>query len=135
MQVSPYDCLGCGVCLTACPANQSEKSADALVMTPFEEMKPEQELFDRVAMNEKYLKPDVIHSKSVKNIQFAKPYFQFSSACAGCAETTYIKLLSQLVGERMYAGNAAGCSSAISGGAPIVYGKNIRRNHNGHGRI
>ena len=120
IQVSPYDCLGCGVCLTACPANQSEKSAGALVMTPFEEMKPEQELFDRVAMNEKYLKPDVIHSKSVKNIQFAKPYFQFSSACAGCAETTYIKLLSQLVGERMYAGNAAGCSSAISGGAPIL---------------
>ena len=71
-------------------------------------------------MNEKYLKPDVINSKSVKNIQFAKPYFQFSSACAGCAETTYIKLLSQMVGERMYAGNAAGCSSAISGGAPIL---------------
>ena len=120
MQVSPYDCLGCGVCLTACPANQSEKSADALVMTPFEEMKPEQTLFDQVAMNEKYLKPEVISSKSVKNIQFAKPYFQFSSACAGCAETTYIKLLSQMVGERMYAGNAAGCSSAISGGAPIL---------------
>ena len=120
MQVSPYDCLGCGVCLTACPANQSEKSADALVMTPFEEMKPEQALFDQVAMNEKYLKPEVISSKSVKNIQFAKPYFQFSSACAGCAETTYIKLLSQMVGERMYAGNAAGCSSAISGGAPIL---------------
>ena len=69
MQVSPYDCLGCGVCLTACPANQSEKSADALVMTPFEEMKPEQALFDQVAMNEKYLKPEVISSKSVKNIQ------------------------------------------------------------------
>ena len=120
MQVSPYDCLGCGVCLTACPANQNEKSADALVMTPFEEMKPEQPLFDEVAMNEKYLKKDVINNKSVKNIQFAKPYFQFSSACAGCAETTYIKLLSQMVGERMYAGNAAGCSSAISGGAPIL---------------
>ena len=120
MQVSPYDCLGCGVCLTACPANASEKSADALVMTPFEEMKPEQALFDQVAMNDAYLKKDVINSKSVKNIQFAKPYFQFSAACAGCAETTYIKLLSQLVGDRMYAGNAAGCSSAISGGAPIL---------------
>ena len=52
--------------------------------------------------------------------QFAKPYFQFSAACAGCAETTYIKLVSQLVGDRMYIGNAAGCSSAISGGAPIL---------------
>ena len=56
MQVSPYDCLGCGVCLTACPANQSDKTADALVMTPFEEMKSEQANFDEVAMNDKYLK-------------------------------------------------------------------------------
>ena len=120
MQISPYDCLGCGVCLTACPANKNEKSADALVMTPFEEMKPEQENFDKVAMNDRYLKKDVISNKTVKSIQFAKPYFQFSAACAGCAETTYIKLLSQLVGDRMYAGNAAGCSSAISGGAPIL---------------
>jgi len=113
MQVSPYDCLGCGVCLTACPAKNP-----ALVMAPFEEMKPEQENFDKVAMNEAYLKADVISDKNVKSIQFAKPYFQFSSACAGCAETTYIKLVSQLVGDCMYAGNAAGCSSAISGGAP-----------------
>ena len=120
MQVSPYDCLGCGVCLTACPANQSEKSGDALEMKPFEEMKGEQALFDQVAMEEKYLKRDVISDKSVKTIQFAKPYFQFSAACAGCAETTYLKLLSQLVGERMYIGNAAGCSSAYSGGAPVL---------------
>ena len=130
MQVSPYDCLGCGVCLTACPANKNEKTADALVMTPFDEMKPEQVNFDEVAMNDKYLKKDVINSKTVKNIQFAKPYFQFSAACAGCAETTYIKLLSQMVGDRMYAGNAAGCSSAISGGAPILpYCRDIQ----GHG--
>ncbi len=130
LQVSPYDCLGCGVCLTACPANQNEKSADALVMVPFEQAKAEQENFDRIAMDDRYLKPDVISSESVKRIQFAKPYFQFSAACAGCAETTYIKLLSQLVGDRMYAGNAAGCSSAISGGAPILpYCKDSR----GHG--
>ena len=120
MQVSPYDCLGCGVCLTVCPANANEKSADALVMTPFEEMKPEQTNFDEVAMNDAYLKKDVISSKNVKSMQFAKPYFQFSAACAGCAETTYIKLVSQLVGDSMYIGNAAGCSSAISGGAPIL---------------
>ena len=114
MQVSPYDCLGCGVCLTACPAK------GALTMAPFEEMKAEQPLFDQVAMDEKYLKKDVISDKSVKSAQFAKPYFQFSAACAGCAETTYIKLLSQLFGDHMYVGNAAGCSSAISGGAPIL---------------
>ena len=110
----PYDCLGCGVCLTACPAK------GALTMAPFEEMKAEQPLFDQVAMDEKYLKKDVISDKSVKSAQFAKPYFQFSAACAGCAETTYIKLLSQLFGDHMYVGNAAGCSSAISGGAPIL---------------
>ena len=120
MQVSPYDCLGCGVCLTVCPANQSEKSANALVMKPFEEMKAEQPLFDDVAMNEKYLKHDIINDKTIKNIQFSKPYFQFSAACAGCAETGYIKLVSQLCGDHMYAGNAAGCSSAYSGGAPIL---------------
>ncbi len=120
MQISPYDCLGCGVCLTVCPANANDKTADALVMTPFEEMKPEQANFDEVAMNDKYLKKDVISDKNVKSMQFAKPYFQFSAACAGCAETTYIKLVSQLVGDRMYIGNAAGCSSAISGGAPIL---------------
>ena len=114
MQISPYDCLGCGVCLTACPVE------GALTMTPFEEMKEEQHNFDAVAMNERYLKPDVISDKNMKSIQFAKPYFQFSAACAGCAETTYIKLVSQLVGDRMYIGNAAGCSSAYSGGAPIL---------------
>ncbi len=114
MQISPYDCLGCGVCLTVCPAK------DALVMTPFDEMKAEQKNFDEVAMNESYMKKDIISDKSVKSIQFAKPYFQFSAACAGCAETTYIKLVSQLVGDHMYIGNAAGCSSAYSGGAPIL---------------
>ena len=124
MQVSPYDCLGCGVCLTACP------SKEALVMKPFEEMKSEQSNFDEIAMNEAYLKKDVISNKSVKSIQFAKPYFQFSAACAGCAETTYIKLVSQLVGDHMYAGNAAGCSSAYSGGAPILP---YCRDHRGFG--
>ena len=114
MQISPYDCLGCGVCLTACPAK------GALTMTPFDDMKSEQENFDKVAMNEAYLKKDVISDKNMKSVQFAKPYFQFSAACAGCAETTYIKLVSQLVGDRMYIGNAAGCSSAYSGGAPIL---------------
>ena len=114
IQVSPYDCLECGVCLTVCP------SEGALTMTPFEDMKGEQALFDEYAMKDKYLKPEAISSKNVKSIQFAKPYFQFSAACAGCAETTYIKLLSQLTGDHVYIGNAAGCSSAYSGGAPIL---------------
>lgn len=116
IQVSPYDCLGCGVCLNACPA----KEKGALVMKPFEEMKSEQENFDKVAMDEQYLKKDIISDKNIKSLEFAKPYFQFSAACAGCAETTYIKMISQLVGDKMYVGNAAGCSSAYSGGAPIL---------------
>ena len=114
IQVSPYDCLGCKVCLTACP------SAGALEMVPFEDMKPEQENFDKVAMNEKYLKKDVISTKNVKSIQFAKPYFQFSAACAGCAETTYIKLLSQIAGDHLYVGNAEGGPPPTGGGAPIL---------------
>lgn len=114
IQVSPYDCLECGVCISACPAK------GALTMTAFEEMKHEQDKFNRVAMNDKYIKKNVISDTSVKLTQFAKPYFQFSAACAGCAETTYLKLVSQLFGDRMYIGNAAGCSSAYSGGAPIL---------------
>lgn len=114
IQVSPYDCLGCGVCLTVCPAS------GALTMTDFDKMKFEQAYFNEYAMKEKYLKHDVISNKNIKLSQFAKPYFQFSAACAGCAETTYLKLISQLFGDRMYVGNAAGCSSAYSGGAPIL---------------
>lgn len=113
IQVSPYDCLGCNVCVKACPV-------EALSMKPFDEMKEQQPLFDDVVMNEKYLKPELISDKTVKASQFAKPYFQFSAACAGCAETTYLKLLTQLFGDRMYVANAAGCSSAYSGGAPIL---------------
>ena len=105
IQLSPLDCTGCGNCAEVCPA----KEKGALTMAPFEEMKCEQPLFDQVAMNEKYLKKDAISDKSVKNAQFAKPYYQFSSACAGCAETTYIKLLSQLFGDHMYISNATGC--------------------------
>ena len=114
MQVSPYDCLGCGVCLTACPAQ------GALEMVPFETQKAEQSNFDNFAMNEALLKKDIISDKSVKTIQFAKPYFQFSAACAGCAETTYIKLVTQLFGNRMYVANASGCSSAYGGAMPMT---------------
>ena len=116
MQVSPYDCMGCGVCLTACPA----KDKGALVMVPFEDQKEQQSNFDTYAMDEKLLKKDIISDKSVKTTQFAKPYFQFSAACAGCAETTYIKLVSQLFGNRMYVANAAGCSSAYGAAMPIT---------------
>ena len=114
MQVSPYDCLGCGVCLTVCPAK------GALEMVPFETQRDQQANFDAYAMNEAFLKKNVVSDKSVKAAQFAKPYFQFSAACGGCAETTYIKLVTQLFGSRMYVANASGCSSAYGGAMPMT---------------
>lgn len=114
MQVSPYDCLGCGVCLTACPAE------GALTLVPFEEEKEQQANFDTYVMDEMFLKKEAAGDRDVKSSQFAKPYFQFSAACAGCAETTYIKLISQLFGDRMYIANAAGCSSAYGAAMPIT---------------
>lgn len=114
MQLSPHDCLGCGVCLTVCPAE------NALEMVPFEHERGQQSNFDRFAMDETLLKQDAISDRHVKSIQFAKPYFQFSAACAGCAETTYIKLVTQLFGSRMYVANASGCSSAYGGAMPMT---------------
>ena len=116
MQVSPYDCLGCGVCMSVCPM----KAKGALTMVPMHEEEGQQENFNRFAMEEKYLKKEAISDKNVKEAQFAKPYFQFSPACAGCAETTYIKMVTQLFGSRMYIGNASGCSSAYGGSLPTT---------------
>ena len=79
----------------------------ALEMVPFETQRKRRPNFDNYAMNEKLLKKDIISDKSVKTAQFAKPYFQFSAACAA-AETTYIKLVTQLFGSRMYVANASG---------------------------
>jgi len=114
MQLSPYDCMGCGVCVNACPAK------GALTMVPMADEAAQQENFDRYAMNEELLKKNIISDKNVKTAQFAKPYFQFSAACAGCAETTYIKLVTQLYGSRMYVANASGCSSAYGGAMPMT---------------
>ncbi len=115
MQVSPLDCLGCGVCLTACPTGKG-----TLTMVPLDEERDQQDNFNNYAMNEDLIKKDVISDKNVKSLQFAKPYFQFSAACAGCAETTYIKTVTQLFGSRMYVGNASGCSSAYGGAMPMT---------------
>ena len=120
MQVSPYDCLGCGVCLTACPAK------GALEMVPFETQREQQPNFDNYAMNEKLLKKDIISDKSVKTAQFAKPYFQFSAACAGCAETTYIKLLSQLFGGGPAAGGSGPSGEPPKGEKSAANGKGER---------
>jgi len=107
------DCTGCGVCVEVCPSK--EKS---LVMKPigsqFDEIDRWNYMNDKVGYKEDVVAKD----KSVKNSQFAQPLFEFSGACAGCGETSYIKTVTQLFGERMMVANATGCSSIYGGSAP-----------------
>ena len=119
IQVSPYDCTGCSSCVVCCPAKEK-----ALVMKPLESQLPEAENW-KYAMDEVSIKKDAINDKSIKNSQFAQPLFEFPGACAGCGETPYIKLATQLFGDRMYIANASGCSTAYGGGIPgTPYSKN-----------
>ncbi len=113
MAISPLDCMGCGVCVGACPAN-------ALTMVPQEQEKAQQEVFgycvDKVAP-----KADM-QDNTVKGSQFKTPLLEFSGSCAGCAETSYARLVTQLFGDRMYISNATGCSSIWGGpGATSPY--------------
>ncbi|MFA6127758.1 MAG: pyruvate:ferredoxin (flavodoxin) oxidoreductase [Bacteroidales bacterium] len=113
MQVSVLDCTGCGNCADVCPSK--EKS---LIMKP---LGTQMEEVDRwTYMHEKVGYKDTVlgKEKSVKNSQFAQPLFEFSGACAGCGETPYIKLITQLYGDRMIVSNATGCSSIYGGSAP-----------------
>ena len=112
MQISPLDCTGCGNCVDVCPAKQK-----ALVMRPLEEQLPQQKNWDYATSKIGY-KQVVDKTKSVKNLQFAQPLFEFSGACAGCGETPYIKAITQLFGDKMMVANATGCTSIYSGSAP-----------------
>ena len=114
IQISPYDCTGCGSCAIICPAKNK-----ALEMRPLAEQLKEDENWT-FAMDEVALKTDAISDKSIKSSQFAQPLFEFSGACAGCGETPYIKLATQLFGDRMYIANASGCSSAYGGSPPSI---------------
>ena len=112
MQVSPYDCTGCGSCVNVCPAKEK-----ALTMQPLESQLCQAENWE-YAVESVTAKKDAVSDKTVKASQFAKPYFEFSGACAGCGETPYIKLVTQLFGDHMYITNASGCSSAYGGSTP-----------------
>ncbi|QAT49961.1 pyruvate:ferredoxin (flavodoxin) oxidoreductase [Caproiciproducens sp. NJN-50] len=112
IQVSPYDCTGCGSCVNVCPAKEK-----ALVMESLESQLKETGNWTFAVENVE-IKKDAANAKTVKSSQFAKPYFEFSGACAGCGETPYIKLVTQLFGDRMYITNASGCSSAYGGSTP-----------------
>ncbi|MBS6610070.1 pyruvate:ferredoxin (flavodoxin) oxidoreductase [Peptoniphilus lacydonensis] len=115
IQISPLDCTGCGNCAQVCPAKEK-----ALVMSPYEDE------IDTQAVNWEYASENIkskeenIEPNNFKNSQFQTPYLEFSGACAGCGETPYVKLVTQLFGDRMSIANATGCSSIWGGSAPSM---------------
>ena len=113
MQVAPLDCMGCGNCVDICPAKEC-----ALEMKPLDTHRDEIENWD-YAMTIP-IRDKIISKESVKGSQFAKPYFEFSGACAGCGETPYMKVITQLYGDRMMIANATGCSSIWGASAPSM---------------
>ena len=116
IEPSVLDCLGCGNCADVCPGNP--KKGKALTMVPFAGDDEEAARWDYLVKNVKS-KQDLVDIKSnVKNSQFAQPLFEFSGACSGCGETPYVKLISQLFGDREMVANATGCSSIYSASVP-----------------
>ena len=116
MTVSAYDCTGCGSCANVCPGKKGEK---ALVMENMEANAGKQDYFDYG--REIPVKPEVVakfKETTVKGSQFKQPLLEFSGACAGCGETPYAKLITQLFGDRMYIANATGCSSIWGNSSP-----------------
>ncbi len=124
MVISPLDCMGCGVCVGVCPAKEK-----ALVMVGQESQLDQQDAFN-YAVEKVSVKELPFNENSVKGSQFKQPLLEFSGACAGCVETAYAKLITQLFGDRMYIANATGCSSIWGGSAPATP---YTTNKDGHG--
>ena len=115
IQVSPLDCTGCGSCVNVCPAPKGK----AIVMKPIDsQLERKEDVNTDYLFNNVTYKDKIMGKATVKGSQFAKPLFEFSGACAGCGETPYVKLVTQLFGERMMIANATGCSSIYGGSAP-----------------
>lgn len=117
IQVDVLDCLGCGNCADICPG---KKGNSALKMVEIGGQFPEQDNWDFMVKNVKNKAHLVDVKMNVKNSQFAQPLFEFSGACSGCGETPYVKLITQLYGDRMLIANATGCSSIYGGSAPAT---------------
>ena len=122
--VTPLDCTGCGNCAQVCPA-----PGKALIMKPQESQHDQMEAWD-YAVEEVSAKKNPMNKNTVKGSQFEQPLLEFSGACAGCGETPYAKLITQLFGDRMMIANATGCSSIWGGSAPSTP---YTINHKGHG--
>ena len=121
MQVTPLDCVGCGSCVNVCPAREK-----ALVMEPLEvSIKEKEDVKATYLYGKVSYKDNIMPHSTIKGSQFAQPLFEFNGACPGCGETPYLKVISQLFGDRMMVANASGCSSVYSGSAPSTpYTKN-----------
>ena len=143
IQVSPLDCMGCGVCFDVCPVNQKAANDAAKAGAKVDpanralNMVPLEKISAREAANWEYAQtlpdaPKDVTAKmaEVKKSQFSQPLFEFSGACAGCGETPYLKVLTQLFGDRMIVANATGCSSIYGGSSPTCP---YTKNKEGHG--
>jgi len=118
MAISPLDCMGCTLCVKACPVTAKNPEKPAIAMTSQASQLDQQAAFDYAVANVSE-KKELINA-TVKGSQFKQPLLEFSGSCAGCAETSYARLVTQLFGERMYISNATGCSSIWGGSAPAT---------------
>lgn len=121
LQISPEDCTGCGLCVETCPAkNKKEPAKKAINMVPVEKIQEQEkknwEFFENIPL----LDREKLQLNRIRDLQFTQPLFEFSGACAGCGETPYVKLVSQLFGDRMIVANATGCSSIYGGNLPAT---------------
>lgn len=120
-QISPEDCTGCGLCVEICPAkNKKDPGKKAINLVPVEQIQEEEkanwEFFESLPL----LARTDLQLNRIRDLQFAEPLFEFSGACAGCGETPYLKLISQLFGDRLIIANATGCSSIYGGNLPAT---------------
>ncbi len=131
LQISPEDCTGCGICTSACPAkNKADPEKKALNMDHIENHLEAEKANWKFFETLPYVKRTEVAKNLPKTTQMIQPLFEFSGACAGCGETPYVKLLTQLFGDRMVVANATGCSSIYSGNLPTTpYAKDEK----GHG--